>query len=233
VSILKKKVIGVDIGSDSVKVVGSAGSGKGWKFGIASLPDGVVSGSQIQSAKLMASAVKRAMASAHIRNGQAVLCMTGGDVIIRHTVMPKMAPDQLRQNVVDEIAGYLSVNPAQYNVDYKIQEVIHDGGATQYRIMIAAVPRNIVDQYTGALTGAGLKVVRVDVAANAKEKLIKMLGEKGGNYAVVDMGMNTSSPVNRNKPSAPRTSYCSKRRKSSHTSSSTVFSGCNDDWCWS
>jgi type IV pilus assembly protein PilM len=189
VPIQRRNLIGVDIGTSAVKLARCAG-GRAWKFGMAALPDGVMSGNHINSAKLVASSVKKAQASGRIGGGGAALCLSGADVIIRQTVMPRMNPEQLKQNVIDEISGYLAVDPAMYVIDYKVQEVLHDGGAAQFKLMIVAVPRNIVEAHIRALALAGLRVVTVDVAANAKEKLVNYLSAQQGSYAVIDLGMN-------------------------------------------
>jgi type IV pilus assembly protein PilM len=181
----------VDVGTSAVKLVHCAGA-RNWKAGMALLPDGVMAGNQINSVKLLAGTVKKAMAAAHIGRGSATLCLSGNDVIIRHTVLPRMNAEQLKQNVVDEISGYLAVDPAMYSIDYKIQEVLTEGAAVQYKVMIVAVPKNIIAPYVHALKQAGLRVVSVDVAANAREKLVNYLLGRSGNFAIIDMGMGSS-----------------------------------------
>lgn len=181
----------MDIGSCAVKLVRCAGP-RNWKTGMALLPDGVIAGNQINSVKLLASTVKKALLAGRIGGGNASLCLSGGDIIIRQAMMPRMAAEQLKQNVINEVSGYLSVDPALYVIDYKVQEVLTEGAAPQYRVMIVAVPKNVILPYIQALSQAGLKVVSVDVAANAKEKLINHLTGKTGNFAVIDLGMNAS-----------------------------------------
>ena len=190
--IQKKRIIGLDIGSSAVKIVQSNGSNRNWKFGFAQLPDGVITGNTINSSKLLANTVKRAMNAGHIRGGSAALSISGSDVIIRSAVYPRMNADQLRQNVIDEIAGYLSVKPELYHIDYKITELLSEGTAQQYRVMIVAVPKNIVTPYLNALSLAGLKITSVDVAANIKEKLVNALAGTAQHFAVIDLGMNST-----------------------------------------
>jgi type IV pilus assembly protein PilM len=189
--IQRRKIIGVDIGSSAVKVVYNAGP-RNWKAGMALLPDGVMTSNQINSTKLLANTVKKAMMAGKMSKGKAALCLAGSDVIIRHTVLPRMNAEQLKQNVIDEISSYLAVDPAQYVIDYKVQDVLTEGSAIQYKIMIVAVPKNIIAPYIQALSQAGLKVISVDVAANSKEKLVNHLAENVGNFAVIDLGMNAS-----------------------------------------
>ncbi len=189
--IQRKNIVGIDVGSSAVKLVQSYGP-RNWKTGIAALPDGVMAGNIINSSKLLAATVKKAMAAGHIAGGKAALCLSGMDIIIRHTVLPRMSAEQLKQNVVDEISGYLAVDPALYVIDYKVQDVLTEGAATQYKVMIVAVPKNIITPYIQALSQAGLKVVSVDVAANAREKLVNHILGRGSNFAVIDLGMNTT-----------------------------------------
>ena len=187
--IQKKKLIGVDIGSAAVKAVRNTGGAQGWRFGWAPMPEGVLAGNQIQSPALLGQAVKRAIADGRLGGGPVALTLSGNDVIIRHTTLPKMTPEQLRQNVIDEISGYLAVDPTLYTIDYKVQEVLQEGDATQYRVMIVAVQNSTLAAYVQALKTAGLKVASVDVSANAKEKLVNLLTGQPQNCVVMDLGM--------------------------------------------
>lgn len=189
--IQRRNITGVDIGSAAVKLVRSTGA-RGWKAGTALLPEGVMAGNQINSVKLLTATLKRALLAGRMGGGRAALCLSGTDIIIRHTVLPRMGPEQLRQNVIDEISGYLAVDPKLYAIDYKVQEVLAEGAAVQYRVMIVAVPKNILEPYIQALSMAGLRVASIDVAANAREKLVNHLTGRRGNYAVIDLGMNAS-----------------------------------------
>jgi type IV pilus assembly protein PilM len=188
----RRNITGVDIGSAAVKLVHCTGP-KNWKAGMAMLPEGVMAGNQINSTKLLTAALKKALTAAKIGRGKAALCLSGTDIIIRHSVLPRMSAEQLRQNVIDEISGYLAVDPALYTIDYKVQDVITDGAAVQYKVMIVAVPRSILGPYMQALSAAGLKVMSIDVAANAKEKLLNHLTGRKGNYAVIDLDMSAST----------------------------------------
>ncbi len=190
--IQKRRIIGLDIGATAVKVVQSNGGSRNWKFGSAQLPEGVVTGNIVNSSKLLAGTVKKALSAGRIHGGNAVLSISGSDVIIRSAVYPRMNADHLRQNVIDEITGYLSVKPELYHIDYKITEVLSEGTTQQYRVMIVAVPKSIVAPYLQALSSAGLKVATVDVAANVKEKLINALVGAEQHYAIIDLGMNST-----------------------------------------
>lgn len=190
--IQRRNITGVDIGSSAVKLVQCTGA-RNWKTGMALLPEGVMAGNQINSAKLLTSTIKKALAAGRMGRGNAALCLSGTDVIIRHTVLPRMNAEQLKQNVIDEISGYLAVDPALYTIDYKVQDVLTEGTSVQYKVMIVATPKSIILPYVQALSQAGLRVVSVDVAANAKEKLVNHLAGRNGNYAIIDLGMNSSA----------------------------------------
>lgn len=190
-SIRRRNIIGVDIGSCAVKLVQCKGA-RNWKSGMAFVPEGVMIGNKVNSTKLLSATIRKAKTIGHIGRGKASLCLSGADIIIRNAVLPRMNADQLKQNVIDEISGYLAVDPAQYVIDYKVQDVQTDGSVTQYKVMIVAVPKNIITSYLRALSQAGLSVISVDVAANAREKLVNYLIGQPGNYAVIDLGMNAS-----------------------------------------
>ena len=103
-----------------------------------------------------------------------------------------MNPQQVYQNVVNEISSYLPVNPERFTIDYRIQNVLAKENAVQYQVMVAASPRETVAGYIECARAAGLKVKYVDIPENSFEKLLRYLRTKGldisANFVVAECG---------------------------------------------
>jgi Tfp pilus assembly PilM family ATPase len=104
---------------------------------------------------------------------------------------------QIRQNVLDELTAYLPVNTDRFHIDYRIQEIIGNGEQAQYKVMVVAVPRDIVSGYLECLQDAGFKVRYVDVAENCYEKLMRFTRGQGDgagqDWAVIDLGASRTA----------------------------------------
>jgi type IV pilus assembly protein PilM len=121
-SLIIKNIIGLDIGAERIKIVKS-GHGAIRKAGWAVVPEGVIKQSRIESKELLTETIKSIKKNARIGNGSCALCLSGSETIIRHITLPQMNQDQIYQNVIREISGYLPANQERYNIDYRVQEV--------------------------------------------------------------------------------------------------------------
>ncbi len=192
-SFAQQNIVGIDIGTERIKMVKARKGAASLRAVSAIVPEGVIKQSKIESKELLTDAIKALKKSGHIRNSDCALCISSQDTIIRHFSLPRMNEKQIYQNVVDEISGYLPVNTDRFNIDYRIQEVIGAGDETKYKVMVVAVPREIVAGYIECLHKAGLNVKYVDVAENGYEKIMRYLHAKGSsadvkNYSIIDLG---------------------------------------------
>ncbi len=196
-SIAQEHIIGVDIGSEYIKIVQTSGGTvkiAGW----APVPEGVVKQSKIESAEVLSAAIQRLKKQYKIPNGKCVLCLSNPDTVIRHLRLPEMNQNQIYENVVSEIAGFLPVSQDKYNIDYRILEVIQ-GEAAQLQVMVVATPRETVSDYIECLKSAGLTVKYVDIAENSYEKLLRYMKFKkiinSNNFAVIELGTSKNNII--------------------------------------
>ncbi len=193
----QQKIVGIDIGAHSIQMVSGTGKGTVSKVISVDLPDRVVTNMQISVPDLLTQALKQAKKSGRISGSKCALCLGGSDVIIRHLVLPYMNDEQIYQNVINEISSYLPVDTTKYSIDYSVQEAIATEGATQLKVMVVAISKELLKDYINVLKNAGLKVVYVDIMENAQEKLIRILAPRltfpTPNFAIMDIGSETTN----------------------------------------
>ncbi|MGI6168745.1 MAG: pilus assembly protein PilM [Christensenellales bacterium] len=188
----KGGIIGVDIGSSSVKLVESLEPGKIARAGYATVPENTLSNGKLNNPGALVAAFKDAQKSSGIKRGKCSLTISGPEIILRNSVLPYMEKDQLYQNVIADISTYLPINTKKYYFDYRIQDMIEEEGNKKVKVMVAAAPRDLVDAYNYCLASVGLKVTTVDVIENSWEKLVRYLSSKnltsGDYYGVISFG---------------------------------------------
>lgn len=198
-AIIQLGTISVDIGSSYLKIVQTSSNGKILKYAVERLPEGSITDMSVQAEDSVATAIKKARKDSKIPRGKCILTMTGKEVIIRHLTLPKLPNDQLRQNVLFEIAGYLPVDAEKYSIDYKIIGTIKEDENELYNVMVTAIHKKTLTQIMDILKAAGLKTYIVDTSENAREKLIQKNIELNSSFdskdgvAIIDFGGHTTN----------------------------------------
>jgi type IV pilus assembly protein PilM len=192
-------VIGIDIGSSSIKIV-QIKKNKIVKLGMENIPEGMINQGRIESATQLAELIRHSLRMNKISGKMCSLCISGSEIIVRELNLPAMAEDQIMDNIKHEITSFLPLNHDEYCIDYKVLEYYpsQDGTLGKMRIMVAAVPNELINSYINTLKKANIKVAYVDVVPNIVSKLVKYkvlnsnVGSNNG-IGVIDFGARTTS----------------------------------------
>ena len=165
-----KSIIGLDIGSTSVKAVECAVKSKGIelvRFGVAKLPpEAIVQGAFLNSAAVV-SAIQEAIASAGIKSKQVATAVSGHSVIVKKISLPAMSREELDESIRWEAEQYIPFDINEVNLDFQIVEGSEVDG--QMDVLLVAAKKDLIDDYVQVITDAGLQPVVIDVAAFAVE----------------------------------------------------------------
>ncbi|GFR36632.1 type IV pilus biogenesis protein PilM [Thermobrachium celere] len=102
------------------------------------------------------------------------------NLLVREVTIPYVQSDKIYTMLKYESAQYFPVNIDKYILDYKVLEVLKDGKNKKLRLLVFAVPKNIIDQVISIVNRLNLKVNKIDIEPNVLAKLSKRLeiGEK-------------------------------------------------------
>lgn len=195
-----KPIIGIDIGSSAVKIV-QIRKNKISKWGMETIPEGMLNQGRIEASVQLAEIIKRTLKENKIQGSQCALCLSGNEVIVRELKLPELSENQIMENIKHELTSFLPLNHEEYCIDYKVLDYKSndDGTPGNIRIMVSAVPTEIVHAYINTLKKANLKVIYVDVVPNIAGKLAKwmMLNHNepisNSNLGFLDIGARTTS----------------------------------------
>ncbi len=161
-----KAVVGLDIGSNSVKAVELRPTGKGFKvvaFGREPVPpDSIVDGAIIDGSAV-ADAIRRLFEKHGIKTREVAASLSGNAVIVKKINLPVMTETELSESIYWEAEQYVPFDIQDVNLDYQILENGGAGeGGTMDVLLVAAKKEKIAD-YTGVIAQAGRVPVVVDV----------------------------------------------------------------------
>lgn len=159
-------MVGLDIGSSSVKAVELKRSKKGTELisiGLEALtPETVVDGAIIDSLSV-SSAIDEIYTNQKIRNKNVVTSVSGHSVIIKKINMPDLPADELYDQVHADAAQYIPFDIADVSLDY--QELGYSEMGDSLEVLLVAVKREKINNYQNALIGRTLSMVDVDAFA--------------------------------------------------------------------
>lgn len=190
-----KDCIGLDIGSSYLKVVQLKEKKGGYELGVFDMlqlpPELIVEGSIIDSLRLVES-IKELLKKARIKAKSTVIGIAGhASVIIRRISLPEMSEEELSESIKFEAEQYVPFDVEDVNIDFQILGPKEEPG--QMEVMLVAVKKDIINEYTAVVREAGLNPVVVDVNAFALGNMyeINFDIEPDRNVALVNIGVNT------------------------------------------
>jgi type IV pilus assembly protein PilM len=191
-----KNLVGLDIGSSAVKLVELKDSkGGGYKLvrtGIESLsPEAIVDGA-IMDASLVVDTVNRIIASLNVRNDDFATSLSGHSVIIKKITLPAMSAEELAESIRWEAEQYVPFDINDVNLDYVVLE--GSGGDTM-DVLLVAVKKDKIGDYTSVISQVGKTPVLVDVDAFALQNAfeINYPVESGRVVALVNLGASVTN----------------------------------------
>lgn len=194
-----KPIVGIDIGSNTIKIVQMNKQKKIKRYVIERLPVGMVNQGKIEAQQQLADIIKQACRKYRINEKKCALCISANELIVRELVLPEMDENQIFENIKNEITSYLPLNHDEYSIDYKILEYkkLPNNEVANLRIMVAAIPNSIVNKYLNVLKKANLKVQYIDVIQNIDGKLAKWITMNSNTSAkdicIIDFGAYTTN----------------------------------------
>ena len=168
-------IVGLDIGSSSVKAIELAVKGKGREFelthlGVARLPsESIVQGAFLNSAAIV-DTVREAIENGKIRSKNVSAAVSGHSVIVKKVSLPAMTRDELDEQIRWEAEQYIPFDVNEVNLDFQILDSASEGDSVgQMEVLLVAAKKDLIDDYVQVITEAGLVPTVIDVAAFAVE----------------------------------------------------------------
>lgn len=166
-----KSLVGLDIGSSSVKAIELKPSGKGYRvsaIGVEPVPaDSIVDGAIIDGGAV-ADAVRRLFANKRFKAKDVVASLSGNSVIVKKITLPAMTESELAESIFWEAEQYIPFNIQDVNLDYEILETaIGQDNQGSMDVLLVAAKKDKIADYTNVIVQAGKTPVIVDVDAFA------------------------------------------------------------------
>lgn len=163
-----KNLVGLDIGSSAIKLVElkdvKGGGYRLVKSGLETLsPEAIVDGA-IMDASLVVDTVNRLATALNVRNPDFGTSLSGHSVIIKKISLPAMSPEELGESIRWEAEQYVPFDINDVNLDYV---VLDSGAGDTMDVLLVAVKKDKIGDYTSVISQTGRNPMLVDVDAFA------------------------------------------------------------------
>ncbi len=171
----KKEIIGIDIGSSSIKVIQLTDSEGRYtlnKFGLNVLaPEIIVDGTVMDSVRCVET-LQNLIKEQDISTKDAVISVSGHSVIVKRVTLPQMSEDELAESIKWEAEQYIPFDINEVNMDFQILSTFTGAdGKQQMNVLLAAVKKDKLSDYTALVIEAGLTPAIVDIDSFAVENM--------------------------------------------------------------
>ncbi len=188
-----KEVIGVDIGTSSVKLVELKETSKGFQlenFAVGNIPSQAIVDGAIMDAGAIVDTIRNLVREYKIKRKLVCMGLSGHSVIVKKISLPVMTAEELEESIHWEAEQYIPFDIDEVNLDFQILESTETSEEGKMDVLLVAVKRDKIDDYTSVLIQAGLSPAIVDLDAfalqNAYEINYEIVPDK--NIALVNVG---------------------------------------------
>ncbi len=168
-------LIGLDIGSHSVKVVELRPSRNGHalaNLGVAPLPPDAIVDGAILNAGAIVEAIRALLANSNVKAKDVAASVSGHSVIVKKINLPAMTKEELEEQIQWEAEQYIPFDINDVNIDFQIlsHEFETEG---KMDVLLVAAKKEMVSEYIHVISEAGLYPRIIDVDAFAVETMFE------------------------------------------------------------
>lgn len=190
-------IVGLDIGSDTIKVVEMAKGRGGYhllNYGIAPTPPDAVANGDIQDPEMLGEAIRQLLSSRKIKTNTTVSSVQGKQsLVVRIIDLPRCEPKELAETMKFEVERHIPFPASQIIMDYTVLERPGESkDSPNMEVLFAAVQEEVINIHVDCLRQAKLKPRAIDVQPLALSRAVVEApddaGGVGETVAIVNIG---------------------------------------------
>ena len=151
-----KSLVGLDIGTSSVKAVELKDLGKGKGHQLVSIgmeplsPEAIVDGT-IMDSGLVVDAISSLFTSNKIKSADVAMSLSGHSVIIKKINLPLMSPEELAESIQWEAEQYIPFDVEDVSIDYQVLDGSSTAAEGTMDVLLVAVKKDKISDYTSVI----------------------------------------------------------------------------------
>ncbi len=190
----KKDLVGLDIGSGALKLVQLKKGKRGYilkKFAVFPIDSELIVDGAVMDAGQVVTAIRELFQRESVKVKNVALSVSGHSVIVKKINLPLMTEEELQESIKWEAEQFIPFDINDVNVDFHVlQTPDAQREEGQMQVLLVAVKKDKLMEYTNLVMEAGLNPVVGDVDAFALQNMFTENYEvrKGETVALVNIG---------------------------------------------
>ncbi len=187
----QKPLVGLDIGSSSIKAVELKSTRQGYElvsFGLEPLAQDTVVDGAIMDAPLVAAGISSIFERQKIKTKNVATSVSGHSVIVKRVPMPVMTEEELYDRIQAEASQHIPFDIADVNLSYQLLESMD----SQMDVLLVAVKKDKILNHTNVLAQAGKTPTVVDIDAFALQNCFEVNYDPDPGQTVALMNIGAS-----------------------------------------
>ena len=172
----KGKLVSIVINNEYIKICEITKSGKNsvvHKTVTIPAPEDCYVDGVIEQTDVLAKAIKVVMDEHRFNANNVAFSISSPRLATKEVLIPNVKANKIDKLVQANATEYFPVNMDEYIIQYTVLEKVEDQGQEKIKLMVAAVPSEVVESYYGLAKALGLKVAFVDYAGNSTYQIMK------------------------------------------------------------
>jgi type IV pilus assembly protein PilM len=186
-----KSLVGLDIGSSSVKAVELKQTKQGFElvsFGLEPLAQDTVVDGAIMDAPSVAEKISAIFDTQGIKSKEVATSVSGHSVIVKRVPMQLMTEEELFDHIQAEASQHIPFDIADVNLSYQLLDTTDN----QMDVLLVAVKKDKILNHTNVLAQAGKTPIVVDIDAFALQNCFEMNYEPDPGQVVALLNIGAS-----------------------------------------
>jgi len=192
----KTYLVGLDIGSRTLKLAEVEDKKKGWnlnKFGMIDIVPGLIEEGNIRNPEAVADSIRQLFKIHKIKENNVAISVGGYSTIVKNISVPTMEEDQLQETIHFEAEQYIPFDINDVRIDFQIIGE-NETNPNQMNVLLVAAKKEMVNDYVNLVQLAGLTPCIIDVDAFALQNIYEInYRPEGENVALIDIGANKTT----------------------------------------
>jgi len=172
----RKELVGIDIGSSSVKLVQLRNVKGGYQLvnlGLLPLPPEAIVDNSIMDSGAIVEAIRNLVESHKVKTKNVAASVSGHSVIIRKIQLPIMTEDEMEASIQWEAEQYIPFEISEVNLDFQI--LGQDAkDPSQMNVVLVAAKKDFVNDYVALFQECGLTPMVMDIDCFALENAFEI-----------------------------------------------------------
>ena len=135
-------------------------------------PENAVEDGYIRDKDSFANALKEELRRHNIREKEVVFTLSSSKVVTREVLIPFVKDNKIRGIIDAQMRDYFPMDVSSYTVSYSKMDVEEVDGKKQIKLLLVAIPDNLLNNYCAFADLAGLKVETFDYIGNGTVQLM-------------------------------------------------------------